>query len=286
MWDFSDDEWIFLWLTTLISIVGIWRWYAPLLMGPGPGPYRAGQRLVLATAPLAALAVLFAVLKSCADPVNVAGHLDYEILFTAGGAALITVAGFVLPFIGVSPCADAIQRGNGAAILVICGTMCGLTLAYAGGNVGWGPTIWTTLIPAALAGAILLMVSSLLLMVGRTADAVTIDRDPATGLRIAAFQIAAGIVLGRAIAGDWEGWAGMFKDLLRLGWPALLLFGFTASFSILANPSPTRPRPSIWRLGIAPALVILALTFIYIGSLGPPPVLPVAQRQVISGARP
>ena len=98
------------------------------------------------------------------------------------------MASFILPFIGISPRGDAIERGNGSAILVIFGTMLGLILAYAGGNIGWGPTIWTTLVPAGLAAAIVFLLDALLLMVGRSVDVVTIDRDPATGLRIAAFH--------------------------------------------------------------------------------------------------
>ena len=78
----------------------------------------------------------------------------------------------------------------------------------------------------------------------------------------------------------------MFDDLIRLGWPVILLFGLTASFNLFASPSPTRPRPSIRRFGIIPALVILAPTVAYIVELGPPKVLTAAQRVIVSGVRP
>lgn len=285
MWDFSDDEWLFLWAAAVVSVVGLWRWYAPLMSRPPVGPRRAGHRLMLAIAPPAALGLIFAVLNFHADPVHVAGHFDYEILFTVGGAAFLSLAGFGLPLIGVRPGDDAIQRGNVSALLLVVGTLLGVALAYAGGNVGWGPTIWTTLVPAALAVAILFLLSALLLIAGRSADAVTIDRDPATGLRVAAFQVAAGALLGRAVAGDWEGWPGMFNDLVRLGWPVILLSGMTAGANFLANPSPDRSRPSIWRFGFVPAIVILAPAVVYIDRLGPPQVLTAAQRAAVSEVR-
>lgn len=241
MWDFSDDEWIFFSLAAVVCVAGIWRWYAPLLAEPGVGPSRVGIRVVLALAPLLAMGLLLGVLRYRADPVNVAGHFDYEILFMVGGAALLGLAGFILPSIGISPREDAIHRGSVSAVIVVVGTMFGSILAYAGGNVGWGPTIWTTLVPAGLAAGILFLLTGLLLMVGSSLDAVTIDRDPAAGLRVAAFEVAAGAILGRAVAGDWEGWSGMFNDLLRLGWPAILLFAIAAAINISAHHHPSGP---------------------------------------------
>ena len=60
-------------------------------------------------------------------------------------------------------------------------------------------------------------------VIAHASGAVTIDRDTASGIRIAGWAVAAAILLGRSVAGDWTGWDATLGDFLRLRWPAAVL---------------------------------------------------------------
>ena len=130
VWDFSWDEVCFFVAAAVVAAVGLWNWYAPLLCVPLPrGPRRVRQRLALAAAPPLCLALLYPVLQTWADPVHVAGHLDYVLLFVAGGAAWMFVGAWCMPVLGISPRDDAVERGNPAAVAATVGAMLGVVLA-------------------------------------------------------------------------------------------------------------------------------------------------------------
>jgi uncharacterized membrane protein YjfL (UPF0719 family) len=273
MFDFSGDEWLFFLAAAIMAVVGAFKWYSAVTrVGALRFPQR--QRLVLGAAPAVCLLVLWVVLRNWADPVFVAGHLDYELLFLAGGAAWLGLALKGFPMFGVSPRDDAIERRNPAAAAAVVGGMLGVTLAYAYSNVGNGPTIWTTLVPAVVATVTLLLLWGLLELAGPVGEAVAIDRDVAAGVRLAAFLVAAGAVLGRAMAGDWYTWWGTFESFLDDGWPALGLVALAAAMNRLLRPTPERPAPSVVAAGVIPAAVLLVVAAAHLVYLGAPEVLP------------
>ena len=120
-------------------------------------------------------------------------------------------------------------------------TVWGGMLCFAGSNAGEGETIWTTLFPAAVSTALLWVLWVAFASASRVADAVTIDRDTASGLRLAGLLIACGVVLGRAAAGDWHGTEECLKDMVRIGWPAgmLTLAALIAQWRF--RPTPAMP---------------------------------------------
>src|SRR4051812_13339427 len=75
---------------------------------------------------------------------------------------------------------------------------------HAGANIGNGPGWWVVIFSAALATGSLLVLWIALADLTPVADAVAIDRDPAAGIRLGGWLAASGLVLGRAVAGDWE----------------------------------------------------------------------------------
>jgi uncharacterized membrane protein YjfL (UPF0719 family) len=279
MFDFSEDEWVFMFVALAGAGIGIWRWYWTLLR-VSPLITHSKSQILLILAPLASLALLTIVLQRLADPVYVAGHLDYTLLFLAGGACWIFGASELFSLMGVSTRDDAMRRRNPAAAIAVSGGVVGVALAYAGSNIGNGPTIWTTLAPAFVAAAVLLTFWFLVELLGGAFEAITLDHDVAAGIRLAAFLVAAGAILGRAMAGDWFDWAGTFSDFVKLGWPAALLIPAMVLMNRKYAPTPQQPNPEAGRCGLTPAFIILALTAAYLVYLGVPLVAPAFARTV------
>ena len=269
MFDFSEDEWIFLIAASVGALVGAWRWYLTL-MRISPLNANAKSQALLVLTPLASLVILMLVLQTLADPVYVAGHLDYTLLFVAGGALWIFAASEAFPLMGVSALDDAMRRHNPAAAVAVSGGVLGVMLAYAGSNIGNGPTIWTTLLPALVATGVLLVLWFILELVGGEFEAITVDRDVAAGIRLAAFLVCAGAILGRAMAGDWFDWNGTFSEFVVLGWPAALLVPAMTIMNRRYAPTPVTPHPDSAKCGITPALVLIVLTTAYLVYVGTP----------------
>jgi hypothetical protein len=273
MWDFSGDEVVFMIVACAAALIGFAWWYFNIARS---GRWRADRRcqVVLAGAPLVALLVLFVVLQTLADPVYVAGHLDYMLLFLAGGAMWMFVWTGLVALCGVSARHDALEGRNFAAAVALAGGMLGLMLSYAGSNIGNGPTIWTTLVPAAVAALSLLALWVVLALVGPVHDAITVDHDLSAAVRLAAFLVGAGAILGRAMAGDWHGYAETWTEFARLAWPVLLLLLLAATMNRIGAPTPVNPRPSVVTAGVVPGLIILLLAGAYVMCRGWPEVAP------------
>jgi uncharacterized membrane protein YjfL (UPF0719 family) len=275
MWDFSEDEWVFMLVACAGALAGAWRWYLTLLrVSPLNGNGRSYTFLILNLAPLICLVLLMLVLQSLADPVYVAGHLDYTLLFMAGGACWIFSASETFGLMGISTADDAMRRRNPAAAIAVAGGVAGVTLAYAGSNIGNGPTIWTTLAPAFVATSVLLALWFILELIGGAFEAITLDRDVAAGIRLAAFVVCAGAILGRAMAGDWLDWESTFSEFVKLGWPSVLLIPPMVLMNRQYAPTPQRPSPELGTCGVIPAVIMLALTATYLVYLGLPHVAP------------
>lgn len=278
MWDFSGDEVLFLVAAGVVALIQTVKWYLALARSRTFRPSPA--RLLLAIVPPPLVVVLLIVLQTLADPVYVAGKFDYTLLFTAGGIAWMFVAASAFSWLGISARDDALERGNVAAAFVIAGGMIGVMLAYAGSNVGNGPTIWTTLLPAFVATIALLATWGVLESLTDTAEAITVERDTASGIRVGVYLACTGAVFGRAMAGDFDeraGYIGTFADFARLAWPAVGLVPAMIVLHHVMRPSPARPRPSIVIAGCLPAAALVTLTLVYLLSLGRPYVAPAGE---------
>ncbi|MGD0769173.1 MAG: hypothetical protein ABSB42_13390 [Tepidisphaeraceae bacterium] len=151
------------------------------------------------------------------------GHADYMTLFMAGGAAWVFGSVVLMRLMGIGMRDDAIERRNAAAAVVAVGAMVGQTCCYAGSNIGSGPTIWTTILPAVIASGTLMVLWTGIEITTRVSEVVTIDRHLPSALALGAFLVAAGINLGWAMSGDWDSWQTTMIDFARRGWPAVLL---------------------------------------------------------------
>ena len=170
---------------------------------------------ILALALAASAAAIFYVLTTAAS-FDVVDSPQYQFMYAVLGLAWLWIASIAFPFLGVSPRDDAVERRNLAAACRRCGALPGVTFCYAGGNIGDGPGWWVVVFSAALATGTLFAAWPALAGMTRVADAVTIDRDPAAGLRLGAFLAACGLVLGRGVAGDWFSAAETIADARAL----------------------------------------------------------------------
>jgi hypothetical protein len=113
---------------------------------------------------------------------------------------------------------DLFERRNEAAAWAISGAALGILLTYCGANIGTGPSFWNNVFSVALASGGLLLAWVVLAEATGAAASVTVERDPASGVRIGGFFVAVALVLARAVAGDWTSATGTAIDFLRAGW--------------------------------------------------------------------
>ena len=263
----DGDEVFMLLACGVLTLLAASKWYGGLLTVTTIG-CRSSQRLLLALMPVGCLVLLQFVLM-CWAAHEVREQGEYDVLFLAGGATWLGLAGIVMRAIGISPRDDALESRNSAAVIAVCGGWLGAILTYGGGNIGEGPTIWTTFIPAALATLALLGSWILLEIVCRPTQAISIDRDVASAARLAGFLIAVGLVLGRSVAGDWHSWGETLRDFVAQAWPALLLTIAAAIMQTIWRPTPGQPRHPVFSRGLLPGFGLLAVAILYVFLLGP-----------------
>jgi uncharacterized membrane protein YjfL (UPF0719 family) len=264
--EMGDDEVCFFIVSAIVAIIGLSIWYIRLhstaLLGRRP-PFL----LLLSITPPLCFIILYIVLITWSDPV-VRNDSRYIGLFLAGGAAWLSLFTALMPVLGISLPIDVLSQRNPAAAIATAGTLIGVIITYSLANIGEGPTIWTTIGPAMLATLALLVLWMILEMIGQVSEAITIDRDVASGLRLAGFVIATGLILGRAVAGDYESGEATIRDFAVQGWPALLLCMAAGVIQRMSKPTPRMPAPPAVTYGVAPAIAYLIFAAGWVAYLG------------------
>jgi hypothetical protein len=252
-----------------ISALLLWAlWYRPLLAVRPWGKRVRGIGLLF-LAPLIACGVVLSVLVSVAS-FDVVDDRRYVFMYLALGAAWTGLGALLFGYMGVSVRDDAIERHNAAVPPAILGAWLGLASCYAGGNIGDGPGWWVVAFAGLLATGGLWIVWALAESVTGVADAITIERDVAAGWRLGGLLFGAGLVLGRAVAGDWVSAAGTLQDFGMQVWPALVLLTLYAAFERSLRGTPREPHPPVGSSGIAPALVLVGGAAAYLWWVGLP----------------
>jgi hypothetical protein len=253
----SQDEIIVSLVCLGLGLLAWGRWYWQVLAVARFGA-RLGPRKFLYAAPFLCAGALFFILKTEAahdvrdDPV----YLAFYLLM---GAAWLGVAAHALSFFGLSARDDVIERGNGAAGLAIGGALLGLTFCFAGGNIGDGPGWWVVAFSGLLATGAISIAWWLAAVWTDWVDRITIDRDLAAGIRSAGFFLGAGLILGRAAAGDWQSAAATVKDFAINGWPILPLLGAALVIERLGKPEFTDFKGALTLRGWFPAALYLGI---------------------------
>lgn len=254
----SGDELFALIISFVVGGLG-WKLWIEGLLTLKPEFRRSTTQLLATLTPLlSAAAMLFVLLKWSAHDVR--SSVVYTGFYLAMWFGWSGVMNFLLGIVGLSCRDDVLERGNPAAGLAVSGAMLGLTLAFAGGNIGDGPGWWVVIFSAGLATATMLGLWITGNFLSRVADAITIDRDVAAGWRAWGFFVGAGLILGRAVAGDWHSGGQTITDFITKGWWVLILWGIAVGLDVLARPTPQQPAPNRILCGLLPGLLYLAMS--------------------------
>jgi len=262
----SEDEALVVVVSILLALVTWIWWYWELASGPKFQLERTAGRALGLVPPLA-LVVLYAILRSWAS-FDVQNSAEYLFQYMVLGAAWLGVALRFLPWLGISARDDVAERGNPAAAVALVGALLGITLCYAGGNVGDGPGWWVVVFSSGLATVAFFLAWAVLESASHASDAVTIDRDVAAGIRHAAFCVGEGAILARGVAGDWRSAGATLRDLAAHGWPALVVLGLAILLERALQPTGAEPRRSPVVCGVVPGVVLVAGSLAWVVWLG------------------
>jgi hypothetical protein len=258
----SDDEILVLVASAILTVLAWFMWYVAPRRIRRLGRPRPGQWL-LDLVPLAGAAILITILQTAAAH-DVRDDARYLALYLLLGAAWVGLSLKCLPLVGFSARDDVIERWNVSAACAIAGALIAITLCFAGGNIGDGPGWWVVIFSAGLATLGLFLAWLLLEALTGVSDSVTIDRDEASGLRLAGFLIACGLIFGVAAAGNWVSVEDTLRTFVLVAWPAVVLVVVAAYVERIGRPTlevPTRPLSTY---GAAPGLLYVAAAAAYV----------------------
>jgi uncharacterized membrane protein YjfL (UPF0719 family) len=194
----------------------------------------------------------------------------YLFMYLVLGLAWIRLGEWLSHYAGLHARDDVVERGNGAAVPAVSGALLGLSLCYAGANIGDGPGWWVVVFAAAIATVALFGAWLLVDRWTRLTELVTVDRDRAAGFRLAGFLVACGVVFGRAVAGDWVSAPATIYDFVAVAWPAAALIAVAVLVERAVAPSAELPATPVVTLGLVPALVYAGAAILYVMTLGVP----------------
>ncbi len=262
----SGDENLLLFASGIAALVSWGAWYVWLLRLPRLGT-RGRPRRLLTLVPGVCALLLYLVLSTAAAH-DVRDSEVYLTLYLVFGLAWVGIGAHALRIFGLSARDDVVERDNESAALAIGGALVALTLCFAGGNIGDGPGWWVVLFSGLLATLALGVLWYVFDRVTAAADQITIERDPAAGVRLAGFLVACGVGLGRAVAGDWVSAAATVRGFGTAAWPVLPLLLVAIGVDRAARRTPERPTSALVAQGVAPALVYIALVLVHVVRLG------------------
>lgn len=172
-------------------------------------------------------------------------------------------------WLGISLRDDAMERHNLAAFLALLGASLAVGLIYTAGNIGEGPSYMDNFLSAGIATIAFFVLWLALELTTRISSAITEDRDLATGIRSGAFFLAQGLILARAIAGDWHSTEATVRDFLHDGVFSIVLLSISIPIEFLFRPNSKRPNPNWIQAGLLFALLYFVAAVFWLIHLGP-----------------
>lgn len=117
---------------------------------------------------------------------------------------------------------DVLMGTEKAPLILLTGAMAGVSLIYAGANIGDGPGWWTVVFAGGLGTVAWLFLGGIISWLTSIIEMITIDRDVNSGIRFAGYLLASGVILARASAGDWTSFTATVQEF-GAGWPVIPL---------------------------------------------------------------
>jgi hypothetical protein len=262
----SPDEVLALIVSAALALAVWGSWYAQSLR-VGPLLRRTAAASAPDVAPLLSIGILYGILRRFAS-FDVRDSGVYLFFYCVMGAGWLALGTLLMPLFNLSRRDDVLERSNPAAGWCIGGALLGLTLCFAGANIGDGPGWWVVVFCAALSTAGLFFLWACLDRLTGASEAITVERDLASGIRAGGFFIAAGLILGRAVAGDWTSAAAAVSDFFQTGWPAVTILAVAAAAQRLFRPTVSQPAGPPLAAGVLPALVYVALGAAILTAIG------------------
>ncbi|AKF11556.1 hypothetical protein [Sandaracinus amylolyticus] len=261
----SDDETLVLVASGVVAAITLWRALVPTMSLSSLHAPTATRRWVWVAFALALVVVHGTLATISASDVRTS--VEYTFFYDVMGLAWLGTTVALFHLLGLSLRDDVLERRNPAALAAFAGATIGAGFAFAGGNVGDGPGWWCVVAASGLA-TILLAGSWLgVHLVGGAADAITIDRDVGSGVRVGALLIAVGAIGGRAAAGDWVSLSHTIETFVVAAWPALVLVVLAGAVErVLARGVPSRSSA----VAILAASVYLASAGVVVAAQGLP----------------
>jgi len=263
---FDPDEFLLLAGSLIICVIGFIAWFRQLrpVSKLGAHPY---QRLPLYAAFIVGVAVIVLVVWQWADQ-QIRDNSAYVLLvFLMGGAWLSVSTGF-FHWLGIGLRTDAFEGRNVAASLALGGAILAVLLIFAAATAGAGPSFWNNVFSGGLATAVFLLLWLIVAVFGHADVSVAEERDIASGIRFGAFLAAQGLILARAIAGDWHSSGQTVQDLVRDGWIAGPLTMLAVILERVLRPDATKPTLPVITHGVLPAALYVVTAVLWTMRLG------------------
>lgn len=255
----SGDEFFVTIVSTVLALAGWGALYARWSRFSDNRLPRSPVTLLLMLLPISA-GLLYWLLRTMASH-DVREDWRYLAQYSAMGLAWVRFTPkFFLP--GISLRDDFFERRNASACYAFCGFVLGSLLCFGGGNIGDGPGWGVVVFCAILSNATLWGIWVAAAHSTRVVDLITIDRDPAIGFRLAGFFVGCGLILGRAVAGDWHSIDATMGDFVQKAWPVLILLVLYIVTERFAKPRFRPDEQAVFGRGIVPALFYILLGLI------------------------
>ena len=220
--------------------------------------------VALGLLPLAAFVIILRALAFASFDVLGLWVLFYLIF---GFAWLYAGLQLMFIFFDLSWLDDALGRNNPAAAIAVIGGGLGLTLTFAGANIGDGPGWWCVLLAGGLGLVAWLLLGLIADRVTSAFHRITVDWDIACAVRTGCYLTASGLILGRACAGDWTSFPQTVAEFAD-GWPVLALTAIfiliELIFRLIQNRAPVHERePAPGRKYVSLTVsIILGIAFV------------------------
>lgn len=257
----SGDEVLALIVCLVVGVVGWWPWLSGLLCLRGFA-WRPGNKPHAILWPLvSAAAVLFVLFRWSAHDVR--GDPTYIFFYFAMWFGWVGALVRLLPYLGLSARDDLLERQNPAVGLAVGGSVLGGSLAFAGGNIGDGPGWWVVVFSGVLSTGSMLLMWVIGNLITHVEEVLSVDRDLAAGWRTFGFFVGAGLILGRAVAGDWQSGPDTMHDFIKNGWLVIFVWGLAVAMDVALRPTPSSPARPPLLCGFLPALFLILMGLLF-----------------------